>query len=188
MRTGRGESEAVGHGLPVQEAGADRDAVLTQLVVDHYDRLVRLARLVCRDGADAADAVQVGLEQAWKHRASIREPGAARAWLDRVVVREAVRIARSRRSWFARIRHLETEVDPVEPADPRGEPSPDRVVLRAAFRTLTPDQRAVLALHLHLGYTIAETAAIVGAPVETVRSRVRMARERMRQELTGVPR
>ena len=60
--------------------------------------------------------------------------------------------------------------------------------LRIAFDRLSPDQRAALALHLHFGYSIAETAAIVGAPEETVRSRIRLARDRLRRELKEDPR
>ena len=52
--------------------------------------------------------------------------------------------------------------------------------LRAAFESLPAEQRAAVALHLHLGYSIAETAALVGVPVETLRSRLRVARERLR--------
>jgi DNA-directed RNA polymerase specialized sigma24 family protein len=48
--------------------------------------------------------------------------------------------------------------------------------------TLSPEQRAVVALHLHLGYSVAETADIIAAPEETVRSRLRLARERLRRE------
>jgi DNA-directed RNA polymerase specialized sigma24 family protein len=39
------------------------DAALGTFVVEHYERLLRLGRLVCRDAADAGDAVQIGLEQ-----------------------------------------------------------------------------------------------------------------------------
>jgi DNA-directed RNA polymerase specialized sigma24 family protein len=36
---------------------------------------------------------------------------------------------------------------------------------------------------MHLGYTVAETADLVGAPEETVRSRLRLAKQRLRDEL-----
>ena len=49
------------------------DAALSAFVTEHYDRLLRLARLVCRDASDSADAVQVGLEQAWRRRSTLRD-------------------------------------------------------------------------------------------------------------------
>ena len=60
---------------------------------------------------------------------------------------------------------------------------PDWSAMRIAFERLSPDQRAVIALHLHAGYSIADTAVMVGAPEETVRSRLRLAKERLRREL-----
>ena len=173
---------------PVEIHVAVPDALLEQLVTEHYDRLLRLARLICRDASDAADAVQTGLEQGWRRRSALRSDASARAWLDRIVVREAVRIARSGRSWLARLLHPSEQLTWIEPPDERASNGLDRAALRTAFAALSPEQRAVVALHLHLGYSVAETAAIVGAPEETVRSRLRLARQRMRPQLVEVDR
>lgn len=159
---------------------------LDSFVREHHDRLSRLAGMVCRDPFDAADAVQAGLELAWKRRDSLREASALRPWLDRIVVNEAIRIARRRRSLLGRLRMGPREI-PVEPIDERAASPDDSADLRAAFDGLPADQRAALVLHLHLGYSVAETATIVGAPIETVRSRLRLGRERLRQAL-GDPR
>jgi RNA polymerase sigma-70 factor (ECF subfamily) len=180
-------SAAAATAMPVDPAAADDAAVtLTAFVDAHYDRLLRLAWLVCRDGSDAADAVQVGLEQAWKSRASLRDERSLRPWLDRIVVREAGRIAKRRRGLMGRIFSPRPDVAWIEPADQRIGDRADRVSLRAAFGRLSPDHRAVVALHLHAGYSVAETADLVGAPIETVRSRLRNAKARLRIELGEV--
>jgi RNA polymerase sigma-70 factor (ECF subfamily) len=159
------------------------DADLESFVVEHYDRLIRLARLVCRDAVDASDAVQAGLEQAWRRRSSLRDVDRRRAWLDRIVVREAIRITRRRRTMVQRIFGLDQDVEWIEPT---GSPTPNielKIALRAAYQALSPEQRAVVALHLYAGHSVATTADIVGAPIETVRSRLRLARERLRDAL-----
>jgi RNA polymerase sigma-70 factor, ECF subfamily len=156
---------------------------LEAFVDEHYDRLLRLAWLVCRDGSDAGDAVQLGLEQAWKSRAKLRDGASLQPWIDRIVVREAGRIAKRRRGLMARIFSPRPGVAWIEPADQRIGDRADRIALRAAFDRLSPDHRAVVALHLHAGYSVAETADIVGAPIETVRSRLRVAKEHLRHEL-----
>ena len=157
------------------------DAALTSFVDEHYGRLLGLSRLICRDALDAADAVQVGLEQAWRHRAALQDADRLRAWLDRIVAREAVRVSVRRRSWLGR--PSGTGVAWLDPRDPAGDLAPDMIALRDAFDRLPPNQRAVIALHLHLGYSIAETAELVGAPVETIRTRVRRAKDRLRHDL-----
>lgn len=164
-------------------ARAASDTAIAAFVAEHYDRLLRLARLICRDTGDAADAVQIGLEQAWRRRSTLHDEARVRPWLDRIVTREAVRVSKSRRSWLSRILTPRPDVKWIEPADKRASEPPTFVALRAAFQRLSPEQRAVVGLHMHLGYSVIETAAIVGAPEETVRSRLRLAKARLRREL-----
>jgi RNA polymerase sigma factor (sigma-70 family) len=159
------------------------DAAVAAFVTEHYDRLLGLARLVCRDPGDAADAVQVGLELAWRRRSTLRDETRLRPWLDRIVTREAIRISKSRRSLLGRLLTPRPEIKWIETADRRATEPSTFVALKAAFQRLSADQRAVVAIHLHLGYTVVETATIVGAPEETVRSRLRTARQLLRQEL-----
>ena len=159
------------------------DAAIAAFVAEHYDRLLGLTRLVCRDTGDAADAVQVGLEQAWRRRTTLHDEARLRPWLDRIVMREAVRISKGRQSWLGRLFTPRPGVDWIEPADRQGSQPATFLALREAFGQLSPEQRAVVALHLHAGYTVIETATIVGAPEETVRSRLRSAKQRLRREL-----
>jgi RNA polymerase sigma-70 factor, ECF subfamily len=178
------------HGRPIDEmvstavrSRAASDLELETFVVEHYDRLLRLARLICRDATDATDAVQAGLELAWRRRSSLRDPQRRRAWLDRIVVREAIRITRRRRSLVQRLFGLDQDVEWIEPAGTETTNVELRIALRAAMASLSPEQRAVVALHLYAGHSVAETAELVGAPQETVRSRLRLARERLRHVL-----
>lgn len=162
---------------------------LSVFVVEHYPRLVRLAGLICDQGPDREDAVQAALEHAWRGRNSLRDSARLGAWLDRIVVREAIRLASRRRRTSVRL------IEPRQMAEPAGERAdiPDRsasrpdeiVAIRAAFDGLPPPQRAAVVLHLYAGYSVVETAEIVGARVETVRSRLRLARRRLQDELEG---
>ena len=140
---------------------------------------------MCRSVPDAEDAVQAALERAWRNRASLRDPDRLKPWLDRIVVREAIRITRSREGLVGRLlRGSDDEIElELELVDPRASEGARGVELRQAFARLSAEQRAVVALHLYAGYSVAETADIVGAPLETARSRLRLARQRLRIEL-----
>jgi RNA polymerase sigma-70 factor (ECF subfamily) len=52
-----------------------------------------------------------------------------------------------------------------------------------AFRQLSPEQRAVVVLHHHLGYPLTEIAATLGIPVGTARSRLHYAVRQLRVAL-----
>lgn len=174
------------HHVAGRDATIERD--IAEFVAAHYPRLIRLAGLICRDAIDSEDAVQAGLERAWRRRESLRDPASLPAWLDRIVVREAIRLGRDNRSLRQRLERMLGDHDDIEmrvlptEADP-GSSVTSRAALRHAFEALPAAQRAVVALHLYLGYSIAETAEMVGAPLETVRSRLRLAREQLRFQL-----
>ena len=166
------------------EFGTERIPIeLTSLdafVRAHYPRLIRLAGLITRDADQAQDAVQAALERAWRKRGDVRDPARLRPWLDRIVAREAIRHTRG--TGLSALRRR-------DPADwneyPSTLPEPaEVVVLREALGRLSPDHRAVIALHLHEGYSVEETARVLAVPFDTVRSRLRAARARLRRELT----
>ncbi len=163
--------------LPRDSAGR---ADLESLVAHHYERLLRVAVLICREHADAEDAVQIALERAWRHATDLHDPDRLSAWLRRIVVREALRIEGRRRGllarWFAAPREIA-----VEPEAPLGRD----LALREALRSLSAEQRASVVLHHLEGYSVAEAALLMGVPLETARSRLRVARERMREALGG---
>ena len=143
-------------------------SALETFVVDHYERLIRLAGLICLSVDEAEDAVQAALERAWKRRGQLSDPALLKPWLDRIVVREA-------------IRHRQTRVLTVDTLpDTPSHDNDDWVAVRIAFAQLPPQQRAAFVLHLYLGYSVSATAQVLECPVETVRSRLRNGRQHLR--------
>ena len=149
----------------------DPGVELRDFVLEHYGRLIRLAALVTRSADHAEDAVQAAFERAWRHRASLTDPSRLRPWLDRIVVREAIRGARRPTQM------LTNELQAPSHA------SDETAAVHQALDQLAPGHRAVVVLHLYAGYTVADTAAALDIPVETARSRLRVARDRLRQLL-----
>jgi RNA polymerase sigma-70 factor (ECF subfamily) len=169
----------------VERAGfRRRDATgvadLEALVVENYERLLRVAILICRDRTDAEDAVQIALERAWRHGRNLRERDKLPAWLHRIVVREAIRLERRRRGLLSRWLASPREIAVGLPAN--GDRDLD---LQSALRDLSVEQRAALVLHHYAGYSVAETAHLLDVPYETARSRLRLARGRLRAVLGG---
>ena len=153
---------------------------LADFFAEHYERLVRLAGIICHAPASVEDAVQVALEQAWRRRHSLRDVSLIRPWLDQIVVREAIRL--NKRPWWSRLQRA-SDSELVQVPDRRTNVDASVVALTVAFRALPPVQRAAVALHLYAGYSVEETARLMSASIETTRSRLRLARQRLRREL-----
>jgi RNA polymerase sigma-70 factor (ECF subfamily) len=62
-----------------------------------------------------------------------------------------------------------------------------RHALRELLAELPAQQAEVLALHTLLGYTVDETADTLAVPRDTVRSRLRAALARLRQQVSTQP-
>lgn len=60
-------------------------------------------------------------------------------------------------------------------------------VIRDLIDTLPVEQADVLAMHVVLGYTMREIAEAAGVPLETVRSRFRLAKQALRKRIADDP-
>lgn len=161
----------------------DRDA-FASLVTSSIDGCYALAYRILRDPERAQDATQQALFGAWRDLPRLREVERFDAWLHRLVVHACYAEARGERRHVARVRLLQTDL----PTSPDVAPSvAARDDLDHAFRQLTPEQRAVVVLHHHLGYPLTEIAATLGIPVGTARSRLHYAVRQLRMALDSDP-
>lgn len=157
----------------------DRDA-FASLAASIVDRCYALAYRILRDPDRAQDATQQALLGAWRDLATLRDPDRFDAWLHRLVVNACYAEARGQSRWVARVRVLQID-PPTSPDVARSVAARDD--LEHAFRGLTPEQRAVVVLHHHLGYPLTEIAATLGIPVGTARSRLHYATRQLRAAL-----
>lgn len=142
--------------------------------------MFRQALSVLADRACAEDVVQEAFLRTWRRRERLR-PGE----LDGYLVQTARNLAIDQLRWRER---RPTAPDPAPEALvlPRTEDATtDSERLSAALRTLPPEQREVVMLHLIDGWTFPEVARRTGAPLGTVHSRFRYALARLRERLGG---
>jgi RNA polymerase sigma-70 factor (ECF subfamily) len=156
----------------------DHDA-FTELAREAVTRLDRVARLILRDPELARDAVQEALIRAWHDLPGLRDPDRFDAWLYRLLVNACADQGRQLRRWSPEVRSLVVE---RSVSDDTGSIA-DRDLLDRAFSRLKPEQRAVIVLHHHSGFSAAEIARMLGIPEGTARSRLHYATEAMRAAL-----
>ena len=152
------------------------------LVERHSTEIYRLAAAIVGP-VDASDVTQEAFVVAWQRLPSLRKPDAFLAWARRICANRAKNWLRSRE---ARGPHASLDADdglaarlPDRRADFRNAVDA-RATLAPTYQGLSDDQRAVLALHYGLGYSIAETADALGLRNGTAKSRLNAALEVMR--------
>ena len=159
----------------------DREA-FGVLVGGRLARLDTAARLILREPDLARDAVQDATLRAWTNLRGLRDPGRFDAWLHRLTVNACLDIARKKRR-----RMLEVELTPLHDApdpDPASRVA-DALYVERMLEAVDPAQRAVVVLHYYLDLTLPETAAALGIPVGTAKSRLNRALDAMRIRVAG---
>jgi RNA polymerase sigma factor (sigma-70 family) len=62
-----------------------------------------------------------------------------------------------------------------------------RRVVRELLETLPEEQAETFAMRVAMGFSLPEVAAATGAPLNTVRSRIRLAKEALRRRIDADP-
>ena len=128
------------------------------------------------DWALAEDLAQAAFSQVWRHWSRVSVMEAPDAYAHKVMLNTF--LSWRRRRWTAEI---STERIVVSPATTGGFATVDtREVLRHALRQLTAKQRAVITLRYFEDRSEAETAAIMGCTVGTVKSQASRAIAKLR--------
>ena len=160
-----------------------------QLFLRHRDRLWAVALRTMGDADEAADALQDAMISAFRRAADFRGDSAVTTWLYRIVVNACLDRMRRRAA-----RPVAGDLDLLA-RTPQSDPDRDVALdVLAALRTLVPEQRAALVLVDMLGYSVADTAEILGVSPGTVKSRCARGRARLLPQLAhlrnqpGVPR
>jgi RNA polymerase sigma-70 factor (ECF subfamily) len=162
-----------------------------------YDRWSPLVFSVCvhilGDDDEAEEAVEETFWQAWRQaeRYDVTR-GAVATWLTTIARSRALdRLRASRRRQEETMSHLsETKRAAVDATTRRGddparsaEVAERRVLVRQALLALPPEQREVLELAYFRGLSQTEIAEHTGQPLGTVKTRVRLAMEKLRDRL-----
>ena len=146
-------------------SAAERADAFTQLLDRCLDRSFRLAAVILGNRADAEDALNDAALRAWQHVGSLRDPERFEAWFSRIVVNVCRDRLHGHRLPDALV------VEPRSTGD-RFADVDERAALHQALAVLSPEHRAVIALHYLEELTVEQIAAQLGIRAGTVKSRL----------------
>lgn len=164
----------------------ERDLAWRELYDAEFARVYRLA---CRFGVPAAEVEDVAQQVfvvAHRRIAEMEQVTNLHAWVRGITVKVIADHHRWRRvrrikAWLVEAVYTEADAGRTTPAR-EAEQAEMRDRIAEVLRTLSPKLRSVLVLADIEECSLAEVAEAVGAPVNTVRSRRRLAREAFQRE------
>jgi RNA polymerase sigma-70 factor, ECF subfamily len=145
----------------------------------HCIRIFRFAIRLVDDVATAEDVVSEAFIEVWRRADSFERRSSVSTWIMSIARFKALSVRRRRPNAGLDLQAAETVPDPA--------PTPEEAVLetdrhtqlRTCLRRLSPDHRAIIDLVYYHDKTIEEVAEIVGAPKNTVKTRMFYARKRL---------
>lgn len=149
-----------------------------ELFYRHHRQLYRLAHISSRNPEDAADALQDAMLKAHRSAPAFRHDSAVSSWLYRIVVNACLDRLRRHKT------HPTAALD--DAACQVGDPAPrveTAIVVERALMRLPVEQRAAVVAIDMQGYSVAETARMLGVAEGTVKSRCSRGRAKLAEAL-----
>jgi RNA polymerase sigma factor (sigma-70 family) len=155
----------------------------SRLVTELAPRVLAVTRAVLGRGhSDVDDAYQQGILELIRALPSFRGDCAPIYFASRIAARTALAIARRSRTAFSR-RDDGADVDHI-PIDTQAEEQIEQKrrmeLLRDLLARIPEEQAETLTLRVVLGWSLPDVAAATGVPLNTVRSRIRLAKNALR--------
>ncbi len=144
------------------------------LIIRYKNNLFRAAHCILRNDADAEDAVCEAIAKAYAKRKTLRQEDAFRAWMLRIVINESYTIVR-RRKEFVGLEYAEERASPGES---------EEMGLMYYVRQLGEEMRLPVLLFYYEDIRIRDIAVMLRLPENTVKSRLRRAKEKLRDMMT----
>lgn len=151
-----------------------RKAETDHILQVYGDMLYRTAYLLLGNPHDVQDALQETLLRYMEKAPAFASKDHEKAWLLRVTANCCKDFLRFRRKHFC------LDIEPLK----EQLPAPKKQDLMREIYTLPAKWKTVLILHYFEGYSVRETAQILGTSESAVKKRLQRAREALKLELT----
>lgn len=161
----------------------ERDA-FAELVDRYRDAACAVAYSYLGSFDDVQDAVQEAFVRAYVQVGQLREPDKFGPWLRQITANVSKGVLRKPGRSNASLDAFAEQASSSVTGDPQR--SAARMVVREALKRLSEKTRLAVTLSYIDGYSHDEVAAFLEVPVNTVRSRLRIAKKQLREEMVDM--
>ena len=146
-------------------------------------RVRNLVRYLVRGDSDVDDIAQEAMVAVLRGLHTFRGEGSLKSWVDRIVARATFAYLKRLRGREARQVEYRADLVPVQTTPHATDQLIARRTAARMLDGLPEEQRSALVLHHVMGMGVREVADALDVPFETVRSRLRLAKARLRKDL-----
>lgn len=154
------------------------DELLSDLIAEYGDSILRMCYLYLKDYHLAEDVVQETFIQVYNHYDSFRQKSSVRTWIIQIAINLCKNQMRTK--WFSLGKESEF---PLLSSTEAYDGILDRERLITAIGNLKPDYREAILLFYYQELSVREIAQLLKKKENTVKQRLKRAREQLKQEL-----
>lgn len=146
------------------------------------DDLYRVALYSLGNAHDAQDVVSETFIEAYKGIKNLRDAGSFKPWIMRIL---SIRCKRKISQYVTKRSEMDIDdfLDLDDGNDSVEEQSTKKIMLLRALEKLSEQEREIIVLAVIQGYTVRETADILGAPQGTVSSKLHRSLKKLRANM-----
>lgn len=150
---------------------------------EYFEFVVNVALRIVKYTDDAEDVAQEVFMTIYRNLKTFRGESALKTWIYRITLNTAINRAKklSKDNKQTMIKHSDNIAASQLSSEPEGEDKKEEKekMIVGLLDTLNPDQRACIVLRNLEGFSYQEIAETLNIPINTVRSRIKRAREAM---------
>jgi len=164
-----------------------RDALAFESLYDRYkSRLYQYLKLLVKEHVTAEDLLAETMIKVWQKASTFKNTSEVSTWLFSVARHQALDFQRGeQRNTLKNKRYEHSALSSEAPENP--EHQTDQNIMKAAIANgmseLSPEQQMVLFLTYYQGMAYQEIATVLDIPVNTVKTRVHSAKQKLRKIL-----
>jgi len=147
------------------------DQAFERAVLDLTENMYRICYSQLRNHADREDAVQETLKKAWEKRKTLKDEGALKSWILRILINECHNIQRKNK-----------RLTPAEYVPSSQAPEDADSTLHDLMLSLPEKLRITAVLVFMEGMTGTQAAKVLKVPRGTVSSRIHKARQLLKEK------
>lgn len=144
------------------DAASSEELRFYEAVMEHSDKLYQIAYSYLGNKTDALEAVQETTCRAWIKRKTLKDPGAFRAWIIRILIYVCIDEQRRRK------RSVPTPDEYMQ--EPVTENDTGRLEMLSALEQVKPKYRHVLLLKYYNDMTLGDIAELLNKPEGTIKT------------------
>ena len=175
-RSGTGENMIQ---LIKRAKSGDAEAFI-RLMEDNKESMKRIAFAYLKSEEDVADVLQETILDAFEHIHALRKPEYFRTWLMRILLNNCAAVCRQRKKQQPVDMSGEPLAEYAEREELPGVEAQSDLEFLDLLRALPKESRMVFQLYYGEQYSVAQIAEILKISENTVKSRLRRGRERLR--------